>query len=328
MSVLFTDVLLWAPEEPSGMTGPTDLLVDRHDDRRGGSDRAGRRARRRPGRRRPRAPRRAARARQRALPLAGEPPQGRVPQPAARDLHALRVPVGPGPDADPARGVPPDDARRARDAPHRDDQRAGRRVPHADARPRGHRRRDAGVRGQRDPGLRRARPAGAARRREAAVPRRHRARRPRHRRGDDPRAARPRPRIGRGPARRLRPPVPDLARGGRRSTHRGRVDLRSAAGLAGVLRRARRPQPHPRRAALRPHARDTHAACPLAPVERPAAVRRTEPGPLHGGPGAAQRPGERHPRGLGRRRRPRPDRRGGRGRRAQPGVATCGSAAA
>ncbi|MBY0175115.1 amidohydrolase family protein [Curtobacterium herbarum] len=27
MSVLFTDVLLWAPEEPSGMTGPTDLLV-------------------------------------------------------------------------------------------------------------------------------------------------------------------------------------------------------------------------------------------------------------------------------------------------------------
>lgn len=27
MSVLFTDVLLWAPEEPSGMVGPTDLLV-------------------------------------------------------------------------------------------------------------------------------------------------------------------------------------------------------------------------------------------------------------------------------------------------------------
>jgi len=27
MSTLFTDVLLWAPEQPSGMTGPTDLLV-------------------------------------------------------------------------------------------------------------------------------------------------------------------------------------------------------------------------------------------------------------------------------------------------------------
>ena len=99
MTVLFRQVLVYDAAAPAAMTGPVDVLVEERSDQR-----------RRPRSARPtgaridrgrRATPAGARADQRALPLAGQPPQGLGPQPAARAVHALRVTRRPDPDAQP-----------------------------------------------------------------------------------------------------------------------------------------------------------------------------------------------------------------------------------
>ena len=219
-------------------------------------------------------------------------------------------PVRPGADAQPPRGLPADHARRHRDAATRHHLRAGRRLPDAVPGPGDHRRGGVGLPRQRDPGLPRPGPTGADRSRKAAV--RQRTRRP------PPAALFDAAGTGRrrAAARGLRPPDRHLARRRRRPDPRRRVDLRAATRQPGLLRRAGRPGAAPRPAAVRAHAGDQGAA---HPDDRATAVRRPLAGPIHRCRRASQTAHQRHPRGLGRRRRPRRDRRRRFDRRAQPG---------
>ena len=128
MTVLFRQVFVYDAAAPDAMTGPIDVLVE--DDRISavGDGLAAPGARIVEGRQSTSV---GARADQRALPFAGQPPQGLGAQPAAGAVHALRVTRRPGPDPDPAGGLSAHHARRDRDAAARHHHRAGRRLPDA-----------------------------------------------------------------------------------------------------------------------------------------------------------------------------------------------------
>ena len=314
-TTVFRDVLVYRAEAPEGCIGPTDVRVDDGLIGRGGGDagartRAAAEARTIDGRRPPPA---AARADQRALPLAGQPPEGCVRRACRWSCSCSSS----RPRASGCRPTP-------REAYVRtmlgalEMLRAGTTAVQDDAflmpAPRRRRSIDAVMPAYADCGIRAAVALDQPELPESdklpymAEPCDGRGPRGARRAGAMP---------ADGPAGDVRPPDLALARRGGRPADRGGVDLGAAAGERRVLRGHRRAQPAPRRCRSSPTCWRPRRSGPW-PREQPA-LRRPLAGALHGRPRPAQRPHERDPRDLGGRGRPRPDRRVGRGDRPQPG---------